>query len=378
MIGSLGRGGAESQLLMLMGYIREYGYEPILFALEADGDLQSDIRGAGISIVDGGYDSQVPLAVKLMLLLRSLVRLWVLLLKERPRIVHGVLPLANLFAAVAGRLAAVPCVVTSRRALNTHQERVRGWRLADRLSTRLSHVVVANSEAVKRDTLQREGGNEAMIRVIHNGLDQSCWKTAPGVREQVRRELGLGADAEVLIIVANLIPYKGHRDLLQAVHELAGEHPALRLLVVGEDRGIGVELKSEAESLGIAGRILWLGLRRDVPRLLAAADLYVSASHEEGFSNSLLEALVAGKAVVATRVGGNPEMLEQGRLGVLVECGDAAGLAEAIDHLLRTPERMVEMGKRAAEYVARVYSPERMAAAYVDIYRACKERKAAR
>jgi len=367
-IGTLGRGGAESQAIMLMRAVQERGWRPLLFVLEGTGDLRREVDEAGIPIVEGGYDSRASRVSKVLLLVRAGWRLLRLLRKERPQVVHGILPLTNLFAAVAGRFAAVPMVITSRRALNTHQDRVPGWRYADMLSTRLSHLVIANARAVKDDTLKREGGDPQKILIIHNGIDFSRLQVPPHTREQVRKELHVPKNSRVLIIVANLISYKGHLDLLRTLSRLYPEFPDLRLLVVGEDRGIGGYLKSEAERLGVGKLVHWLGLRRDVPQLLAASDIYVSASHEEGFSNSLLEALAAGKAVVATRVGGNPEMLEEGRIGLLVEPSDAAALAHAIKQLLEDADLRAALGSRAAARVAEVYSPDRMVERYLEVY----------
>ena len=248
-IGSLGRGGAEQQTLLLMSAMMERGVDVRLFVFQGRGDLHDELEEMGIESIDGGYDPGASRPGKVFALLRATWRLWRYLRRERPVVIHGVLPLTNLLAAVLGRLAGTPRVITSRRALNTHQERVPGWRYADMISTWLSHRVVANSEAVKRDTLAREGGKGEKIHVIHNGIDIVRFRVAPGTRERLRESLGLPAQAKGLLIVANLIPYKGHEDLLRALARL-GDYPALRLLVAGEDRGIGACLKAEAVALG--------------------------------------------------------------------------------------------------------------------------------
>lgn len=367
-IGSLGCGGAELQLLMLMRGVKSQGHAPQLFVLNAKGPLRQEIEALGIPIVDGRFGFEGPAMLKAFHLLLALFRLWRHLRITRPAAVHGLLPLANLLTALAGRLAGVPVVVTGRRALNRHQDRVPGWRYLDMLSGRLSHVVTANSEAVRADTLLREGGNPASIRVIHNGLDAARFQQHAS-RQAVRRSLHLEDADEVVMIVANLIPYKGHAELLQALARLVPTHPRLRLLVVGEDRGIMAELQQQAHDLGIAAAVQWLGLRQDVPELLSVADVYVCASHEEGFSNALLEALAAGRAVVATCVGGNPEMLEQGALGVLVEPGSVEDLAAALADLLNDPARRESLGNHAAVRVAQRYGMESMVAQYLDLYR---------
>ena len=357
------------QTLMLARGMLEHGWKPAIFALEARGDLREEAEKAGIPVIGGGYDSRVNRLFKIWLLARGMWRLWWLLRRVQPQVVHGVLPLTNFFATVAGRLARVPMVITSRRALNTHQERVPGWLLADRLSARLSDVVVANAQAVKRDTLAREGGDPEKIEVIYNGLDFSRLQVPVGTREEIRCRLGIPAAAPVLVVVANLIPYKGHEELLQAFARVTESFPEASLLVVGEDRGIGGRLRAMARELGVHEKVHWLGLRRDVPRFLAAADIYVSASHEEGFSNAVLEALAAGKAVVATRVGGTPEMLEGGRLGLLVEPNDPGALAEALGRLLADPALREELGRRARESAKTLYAQGRMVENHLRLYR---------
>ncbi len=374
-IGTLGRGGAESQLVILMRALLARGFRVQLFVLENRGDLLETVNELGVINQSGDYDSTALRPVKILLLFRALFRLWKLLRRERPDVVQGVLPLSNIFAAVAGKLARVPCVITARRALNRHQDRILGWKFMDQLSARLSNVVVANAEAVKYDTLQREGGDPAKFQVIYNGIDISNFKVPERTRIEVRRELQLPKDAEVLLIVANLIPYKGHKELLHAVAYIQENHPKMYLLVAGEDRGIGEDLKKEAIRLGIDDRVRWLGLRRDVPRLLAAADVYISASHEEGFSNSLLEALAAGKAVVATSVGGNPEMLESGTLGLLVPPGDFRSLGEGIHRVLQDVATGKAPDDKVKKIVQEKYSIEKMVDEYVNMYKSCFQKR---
>lgn len=368
-VGSMGRGGAELQLLMLMRGLTGTEFEPVLFVLEENGPLQTDIEAAGIPIIGGKYDSRSPRLLKIAQLLRAQWRLYRLLRTSSARVVHGFLPLANFLAAVAGRLASTRLVVTSRRALNTHQVRIPGWRYADQIASRLSDIVTANAQAVRDDTLLREGGDPEKFRVIHNGLLADRFASAALRRDLHRRSLGIEEGEIVLIVVANLIRYKGHAEIIDALSVLSSVH-RLRLLLVGEDRGVGRALAQRAREKRVESFIEWLGPRSDIPELLAAADLYVSASHEEGFSNSLLEALAAGKAVVATRVGGNPEMLRDGELGILVEPQDPAALASGIEALLRDPARRAKLGALAAADAAQRYTPQRMIDQYLSLYRA--------
>lgn len=368
-IGSLGCGGAEKQLLMLMKGLENTEFSPGLFVLEPQGALKEEVDKAGIPVYDGGYDSTVLKPLKFVLLLRALWRLWWLLKSQHASIVHGFLPITNLLAVLAGRLGSTPLIVTSRRALNTHQDQTILKRYMDRLTSRLSHVITVNSVAVLEDTLRREGGIKSKFTVIYNGINVERYVDARKQREVVRSSFGLKPDQLVLIIVANLIPYKGHAELLEALAMLLPAFPETCLFVVGEDRGIGPQLKNQAERMGVDKSIQWLGLRNDIPELLAAADIYVCASHEEGFSNSLLEALAAGKAVVATRVGGNPEMLDNGKFGVLADTNDARGLFVAIESLADDSRRRDDLGEQAARTIATRYDPGLMVEAYLKLYR---------
>jgi glycosyltransferase involved in cell wall biosynthesis len=367
-IGSLGRGGAETQLLMLMRGLISKDIKPQLFVLEANGSLREEIEKYGVEIIDGGYDSSSCTSIKILLLISAFWRLWLLLRTSRPEIVHGFLPLTNIFTAVAGKLAVIPFVITSRRALNKHQDRNPGWRYVDKLSTYLSDIVTANAIAVRDDTIYRENSNPDKFRVIYNGIEAKSIADALPHREKVRKALGLEANQMVIIIVANLIPYKGYTELLAAFSQLRTNNNEIRLLIVGQDRGIGDSLRNQASRLGIDGAVQWLGLRSDIPELLAASDIYVCASYEEGFSNSLLEAMAAGKPVVATRVGGNPEMLEEGKLGVLVEKNNASDLAKGIEKLLVDTDKRLHFGGLAAKVVAEKYSEERMIDSYLKLY----------
>jgi glycosyltransferase involved in cell wall biosynthesis len=284
-------------------------------------------------------------------------------------IVHAYLPLTSFLGACAGYFAGAEKIITSRRGLGNHQNARPWWKLFDRIANSFSDVVVANSLAVAEDMVKRDGIRRDKLVCIYNGLDAERFRQAMSYRAAARQTLGLRDGQMVFIIVANLIPYKGHSELLEAMAKLTPRFPDLHLLVVGQDRGIGDALKAQAESLGLCKRIQWLGLRHDIPELLASADIYVCASHEEGFSNSLLEALAAGKAVVATRVGGNQEMLDNGSLGLLVEPFDSVALAAALDVLLTDSAMRERLGQTGAAVVAQRYGAAQMAQQYLRLYR---------
>lgn len=367
MIGSLQLGGAESQLLMLVRELTRRNICCEVFVLEASGVLRGAFDEIGVPVYSGRFDSTATFFLKVLLLIRAT---WILTcIARRATILHAYLPLTNFMGACAGYLAAVDRIITSRRGLGNHQKSHPWWKLFDKIANALSDVVVVNSLMVAADTIRRDGIRHDKLVCIYNGLDAKRFQQELPFRATVRQSLELKDEQVVLIIVANLIAYKGHAELIDALAKLAPRFPDLRLLVVGQDNGIGDALKARAQNLGVGDLIQWLGLRRDIPRLLAAADIYTCTSHEEGFSNSLLEALASGKAVVATRVGGNAEMLEEGALGLLVQPHDSDGFVTSLGELIADPARREWLGRCAAARVAQCYAFEQMVDQYVKLYR---------
>ena len=367
-IGSLNLGGAEQQMSLLVESLCARGHLCHVFVLEDSGPLRGRLLATGCTIHAYGWDQRYGQSRRLVRLFRPIwatVNLWWLLLKLRPDVLHAYLPLTNLMGAIAGCLGRVPRIITCRRGLGTHQDRYPLFRYLDRLANAGSDVVVANSEAVARDTLARDHLRPNKLRVIRNGLD-----LARGERKldntSTRAELGLGEEGIGLVSVANLIPYKGHRELLTAI-SLLSDWP-IQTFLVGRDDGIQAELSELASKLGIADRVHFLGSRSDVVRLLSAMDIFVLASHEEGSSNALLEAMACGLSVVATDVGGNRESLADGRYGILVPPRDPQALAYAIEEMLSRRVVGTDKNCEAINFVRHSYSVDAMVEGYLSLY----------
>jgi glycosyltransferase involved in cell wall biosynthesis len=392
-IGTLDLGGTESQLVLLAKELKKRGWQVEVFALSSGGVLAQTLDRAGIRILYGLHrpnpspasptsakaevkSSATPKtrpSVKAMLVLGAAVTsLVVRIALTRPRVVHTFLPLTNFLGALAGRFALAPRVITSRRGLGNHQERWPRLKRMDRIANRFSHVVVANSHAVAADMATRDGYDIDRVRVIANGLDLSRFDVIGQSRDDIRRRLGLEPEDVGIVIVANLIPYKGHSDLIDAFARASQSRPELRLFIAGQDRGIGPALMEQAQRLGVGSAVRLLGVQDDVPGLLAGMDIGVIASHEEGFCNALMEKLTAGLPVVATNVGGNPEAVSGMPGCVLVEPRDPADLARGLLAVVqRLPEQTADQ-----EYRQRVmrerYSIEAMVDAYERLYLAGK------
>lgn len=179
--------------------------------------------------------------------------------------------------------------------------------------------------------------------------------------------MGIKDSQKVIICLANLIKYKGHRDFLYAIKEINRLNNT-HFWFVGEDRGIRSELESLARQLDIEHRIEFLGTRLDIPELLAASDISVLASHEEGFSNVILESMAAGLPVVATDVGGNGEAVVNGVTGWLVPPKNSGVLAKKIIDLLENPDRAKKMGEQGRARVKAHFSVERLVNQHIALY----------
>lgn len=367
-IGSLGLGGAESQIVQLIRELKKRGWHSELFVLEACGPLRQVLESDGVTVHDGGYDSTSTRWRKILQLARAFFHLWFIALRTKPGVLHAYLPLTSFLGSLAGRISGIPRIITSRRALGTHQDRHPLWKPFDRAANMMSHYVTVNSRAVGNDAMARDRVDPKKLCLIPNGIDAVRFERAAVKRETMRNAFGLDARSVGVVVVGNLLPYKGHADLLHALPHIANGKPATRYFLVGEDRGIGAGLMRMAKELGVSEQVIFLGRREDVAEIMAAMDIFVMPSHEEGFSNALLEAMASGLAVVATDVGGNPEALEDGNLGILVPPHNPAALAAAINCLLADGDARLKLGARAKKAMSTKYTVAAMVDAHVALY----------
>jgi len=306
--------------------------------------------------------------------IKECLRLAAYLKKHRIDIVHTYNFYANVFALPAARLARTPVVLASIR--DTGESLTAKQRAVNRLACRLADRVLVNAEAIKR-ILVREGYRAERITVIPNGI--VCPPPTPAGDRNVHREFGL-SPADVLIgVVSRITRLKGLEYFLAAAPAVLSEIPNAKFLIVGDnsfDPDYREELKRQTAQLGLQEQVIFTGFRLDVPNVLSSLSLSVLPSViGEGLSNSLLESMAAGVPVVATNLGGNPEVVVDGETGVLVPPRDPAALARAICRVLHTPGLRDEMSRAGRRRVLTHFSNDRMIRTVERLYGELLERR---
>mgnify|MGYP003561969558 FL=1 len=283
----------------------------------------------------------------------------------RPDIVQFYLPGPYLIGAPVALIARVPVKIMSRRSLSRYQRNRPAVASIERFLHGYMDAVTGNSRAVVKELLA-EGVPEARLHLIYNGID-----IAPSMdRSEARSALGIDNDALVGVMVANLIPYKGHHDLIEGLGLVTKQLPAgWRVLLAGRDEGLRSELEALAAKRGIAENVVFLGERSDVPRLLAAADFGLLTSHEEGFSNVVLEGMAAGLPMIVTDVGGNAEAVLDGATGFVVPPNEPKAIGEAVLRLARDHNLRASFGDAGRKRVAEHFSMESCQNAHLELYR---------
>ena len=371
LIGSLDRGGAELHLARIAPKLIEKGWSVTIVCLSRRGSLAAAVERQGVRLLSAPVELRptIPRWIRFVMLGVSAARFFLYVLYRRPFAVHMFLPAAYWIGGPIVLLAGIRRRLMSRRSRNHYLKRLFVARRLERFLHRRMTFVLGNSQKVVADLLE-EGASPTQTYLIYNGVNMTpCTGDAAAVRSKKRGELGL-RDELVIVCVANLIPYKGHADLIDAMALVQNRVPSnWRLLIVGRDDGIGANLRSRADAAGVGEAIRFLGERSDAEELLAASDLFVLPSHEEGFSNALIEAMSSGLAVVATDVGGNAEAVESGTSGLIVPSRSPQALADAVATMLQDKSLRMTFGKAARARAEQRFSLERCVDEYDRLYR---------
>jgi len=353
-------GGAQTHLVQLLKHLDRRRFTPMVCPLKARGELRGAVEALGVPVFDGGLGRTLMGAGGARVLWR-LVRL---LRRERVDVAHSYLFHPNVLTPIAARLARVGAVLASKRSLDRYPHRLP--RYACRLGNALAGRIMVNAEAIARFAATEEGCPLHKTVVIPNGVREEALE-APADGIAKRRELGLPPRAPVVGAVSRLAWKKGIGHLVEATPRLLEAVPDARVVVAG-DGALRGELEAQAAALGVGERVIFLGARLDSIELMAAFDVFVLPSVIEGMSNALLEAMAVGRPVVATDVGGNPEVVVDGETGFLVPPADPHHLATTLTKLLQAPEMAVEMGAAGRRRVMAHYRVDVMTRRIEDLY----------
>lgn len=353
-------GGSEISVLRLLGAMDARRYDFRVAFLRGEPVLGPDFEAIGARVVPMGPCANLdPLCG---------MRLRRYVSRQRIELVHTHMDAADFHGALAARLGGARAVVSTKHAPDEFRTR-RTWKrapflLLERLAYEMDDAVIVVSEALASFLEEAERLPRRKMEIIGHGVDGPG---TPVPRAEARRALGLPSFDPLVGAVGRLSPEKGHLHLLRALPAIAAAFHGAGCVLAG-DGPVRRDLEDEALRVGVAGRVVFLGRRRDVPRILSALDLFVQPSVYEGFGLSLLEAMAAGLPVVASRVGGIPEVVQDGATGILVPPGDPGALASAVIGLLRDRERARRLGDAAALCAQERHSIAREAARVDALY----------
>lgn len=357
-------GGTERQFVNLVKRLDESRFDVHLACFKRWGEFLGEIEASGRPLTD--------YAIKKLLSYRTLQQQWrfaAYLRKHRIQVLHTYGFYPNLFAIPAAKLAGVPVKIAAIRDMGAYMGPVH-TRL-QRAICGMADCVLVNAEAVQR-WLVGQGYSSEKIRVIRNGI---VFKPAERP-SALRQEFGLPANTRLIAAICRLNPEKGVDYFVEAAAVVSGRHDDARFLVVG-DGSEKKALEKQAERLGIERKVIFTGFRTDTPQILPELSISVLPSLTEGLSNTLLESMAAGVPVVATNVGGNPEIVVDGKTGMLVPARHSASMARAMCELLENPQLAETMGRAGKQRVADHFSVDQTVRQTEDLYADLLERAAA-
>jgi L-malate glycosyltransferase len=353
LVDSLNVGGTETQAVELALRMASPQYQITIGCLNAQGPLLEKLKHSPIEVREfhprGGLDSPAGIY--------QLARLARFLRREKVDVVHTHDLWSNLMGVPAAKLAGVPAVISSRRDL-AHFDWYQGpKRIWLRRIQNLSDVVLANATPIRDALIAEDGFAPEKLRVIHNGVDTQRFQQAK--RDRARLFPGLNS-ARLVVLVGNLhSDVKGHPWLIAAAPAVLKEFPDTRFVLAG-DGDLRNEFEKRAADLGLQNHFLFLGRRNDVPDVLASCDIAVLPSRAEGLPNAILEYMAAGLPTIASRVGGNAELVQDGVTGVLVPAEDSSAISQALLRLLRDPELARNLSANGRRLAVESYGFDRL------------------
>ncbi len=350
-------GGVENQLAVVLKKYDKRIFFPSVCCLSDRGEIGREIESNGFKIV---YLNKLRHQFDWTIIrdIYKLIKEWNI------KIVRTHQYHANLYGRLAALVAKVPCLVASIHNVYTIDKKIHR-RLINKCLAAFTDKVVAVSNAVKKDILEYDRIPEDKVTVIYNGIEVERFfkKRVTNIRD----ELKISADTPVIGTVGRLTIQKGHKYLIEAIAKLKKDFPRITLLIVG-DGPLKQQLKNYAEKLKISKNVIFLGMRRDIPEILSTIDIFVLSSLWEGLCNSLIEAMAAGKPVIASDIPAVTEIINSDKMGILIPPQNSEAIKKAISVLLNNKPLAQNFCKFAQERILSTFTIDKTVSHYSDLF----------
>lgn len=365
-LGSLCDGGTERQALELLKHLDREWFTLSLILFQDNGVKKVPETVHSHIVLDIPQESSKWLP-GLFLWAKAIRKIHSQFLEWRPDVVHAFLPGPSILGVIPARLARVPLFIGSRRSLVEDYRRGRSLAtLADVLAFRLAHLNLGNSSAVSEEMILSGGCPRNKCQTIYNGVDTV--HLHPGASRTWRTAMGWNDTHVVFGMVANFYAYKRHMDFVKAATLVLKNHAQARFVMVGADYGQKEIIGNEVSRLDLSSKIQILNSDPFPERILSGIDVLVCTSETEGFSNVLLEAMACGKPVIATDVGGNPEIVLHRKTGFLVPPYSPEAVAHVAEELISNPGLRLDLGLQARNRVVEHFSLQTMVHSHEQLY----------
>ena len=350
-------GGTERMLLYLLSAANKQRFRFVVACLYPGGVLKQEVQRMGVPF----YDLSIKYVARLPFLLKTLIK------KEKIDLIHTYGLTADVLIRPLARLYRVKGLISSIRS--TYPNRKWYHNLLSRMTSFGVDVWISNSEAGKHAAVRREKIKPHKIVVIKNGIDvQSVPRVTPEKMKTIKEKLGLSKNTFVTLTVANLRPMKRHEDILKAIPLIKKKTgDKIKFIFVGTDNSRG-QIAALAEKLGVQQEVIFAGFRKDIAPFLEMADLFLLTSEWEGLPGSILEAMAYRLPIIATNVGGIPELITHEKEGILIEPRNPQAIAANVIKLYCSKELRKQLGSNAYQQVAHEFTLSTMIARLEEIY----------
>jgi len=359
-------GGVGNQLLLLLKNYARDEFLPIVCSLRDKGVVGEEIEDLGIEVICLNRDFKRGFYWTVVKELRTLMK------QRNIQIVRTHEYRANLHGRLAALLAKVPCIVGSVHNVYNARDKKLNRRILNRYLGIFTDKVVAVSEEVKKEIVRYDSVPENKVAVIYNGVDRKRFVDIDA--QSIRSEFHIPKSTPIIGTVGRFFPQKGQKYLLEAVAKVRNKFPHIAVFVIG-DGSLKEELQDHTKKLNIEQNIIFTGVRRDIPALLSAMDIFIFPSLWEGFGNALVEAMAAGKPIIATDIPSVREILDSGKSGIVVPPANSEAIARSLDLLLSDRALAENLGNAARERALSSFTIDSTVRGYSSLYRSILEQK---